>query len=346
MLYDNIKSVREKLLDEESIKIYDARLQYVFDRDWNLLLQNLINCGMREFECNDFKKFIHDKKDKKIVVYGLGMMGKYAGTLLEHSGFNVYAYGDSKQQLYGKKWNGIKILSDEEILKEKEELVLVIGSSRFATEIYYKLLGLGINRNQIYFPCHGFMSGTYGIQYFDFFKPQKGEIFIDAGVYDGATSIAFANWCTDYEKIYLFEANIKDKQQIINKMEQNGIKKYDLIMKGVSDQCKTARMYDWMYSSQVNDEGSLDIELTSIDEELKGNKATFIKMDVEGEEYKALLGAKNTIKQYKPRMAISLYHKMDDIVTIPLLISELNSEYQFAMRHYTSTPHETVLYAW
>ena len=69
-------------------------------------------------------------------------------------------------------------------------------------------------------------------------------------------------------------------------------------------------------------------------------------MDVEGAEKNAILGAENTISRYKPRLAISIYHKPKDIIEIPTLLKELVPEYNFAIRHYSTNVYETVLYAW
>lgn len=54
---------------------------------------------------------------------------------------------------------------------------------------------------------------------------------------------------------------------------------------------------------------------------------------------------KNTIKKYKPAMAISAYHKQDDLIRLPALIKELFPDYKLYLRQYKHVPFETVLYA-
>lgn len=78
---------------------------------------------------------------------------------------------------------------------------------------------------------------------------------------------------------------------------------------------------------------------------LISEKVTFIKMDIEGAEYNALLGCKKIIREQKPKLAICIYHKPEDIIEIPELILSINKEYQFYIRHYSTTWAETILYA-
>jgi hypothetical protein len=68
-------------------------------------------------------------------------------------------------------------------------------------------------------------------------------------------------------------------------------------------------------------------------------------MDIEGAELKALEGALETIKKYKPKMAIAIYHSMDDLVNIPKWIAGLNLGYKMHLGHYTIHSEETILFA-
>jgi hypothetical protein len=73
-------------------------------------------------------------------------------------------------------------------------------------------------------------------------------------------------------------------------------------------------------------------------------RVDFIKMDIEGSELEALKGAEETIRRFRPRMAISIYHKDDDYFTIPLFIRNLELGYRFYLENYTISDGETVLY--
>lgn len=59
----------------------------------------------------------------------------------------------------------------------------------------------------------------------------------------------------------------------------------------------------------------------------------------------ALKGARRVIQENNPILAICIYHKLEDYYTIPLIIKEINPEYELFIRHYTDMDWETVCYA-
>lgn len=126
---------------------------------------------------------------------------------------------------------------------------------------------------------------------------------------------------------------------------------YELIHKGLWDNNKTLYFVENKYNtggSYVTEEpiaGSVAIPVTAMDNLLVDVPVSFIKMDIEGSELKALHGAERIIKRYAPKMAISLYHKPNDVVEIPEFIMKCNPDYKFWIRHYAYTENETVLYA-
>ena len=70
-----------------------------------------------------------------------------------------------------------------------------------------------------------------------------------------------------------------------------------------------------------------------------------IKMDIEGAELDVLYGAKETIRRYKPLLAVCVYHKRDDLLTIPQYIKSIVPEYKLFLRAYERMATEVVLYA-
>ena len=75
------------------------------------------------------------------------------------------------------------------------------------------------------------------------------------------------------------------------------------------------------------------VPLTTIDKlvaELKLDRVDFIKMDIEGAERNALIGARATLAKYHPRMALSAYHLPDDPRKLPELVHSAWQGYRMA----------------
>lgn len=89
----------------------------------------------------------------------------------------------------------------------------------------------------------------------------------------------------------------------------------------------------------------VEIPVCALDDVCNDRDITFIKMDIEGSERQALLGSRKTIERCKPKLAISIYHKSEDIWELPDLILQMNRDYTFYLRHYSLASEDTVLYA-
>ncbi|MDR2574533.1 MAG: FkbM family methyltransferase [Desulfovibrio sp.] len=101
-------------------------------------------------------------------------------------------------------------------------------------------------------------------------------------------------------------------------------------------------------NEDIQNHYSVECDFISIDEFVKSNKLNrvdYIKLDVEGAELNALKGSIETISKFKPKLAISLYHKWEDIFHIPLFLNEICENYKFYIGHHCAGLHETILYA-
>ena len=244
----------------------------------------------------------------------------------------------------------IPVISLDE-LADRNDCAIVIGSMNYTHEMYERCLRKFIPADLLYYPARRFLWGCNNNQYFDFFEPKQGEVFVDAGAYDGMTSVMFSKWCNNsHDGIYLFEANVANEQTIHDVLTKNNINKTDVIMKGTwSDDMELSfEKNNYLAAgSRINTTLKNNIiSVTAIDNVLKNKKATFIKMDVEGSEYQSLLGCKDTIKWCHPRMAISVYHLSEDIYEIPNLLFAIDDTYRIAFRVYASNFEEIIMYAW
>lgn len=181
-------------------------------------------------------------------------------------------------------------------------------------------------------------------QYFDDIMTfDRDEVYVDCGMYNGDTIMEFIQRVPEYRHIYGFEI---DKSNI-KKMESNNIRDLTVINKGVWSRETELSFISDNTSSSISHEGGNKVWTTTIDSVCGDEKVTFIKMDIEGSELEALRGACNTIKKNMPKLAICVYHKKEDLITIPQYLKQFNNEkykYKFYLRHHGMGPDELVLY--
>ena len=216
----------------------------------------------------------------------------------------------------------------------------------------YDLSSLGYNLKLIN-TAHGiaidFVLEQYA--YKDFLSAEKNDIVIDCGGAIGDTALYFTS--KGAEKVYIFEF-IKSNIDLIKKQIENNPHLKDnvvIVEKPVWNKSDTELSYvDKGNSSKVagKDIYPNKIRTLSIDDLVKANnieKIDFIKMDIEGAELQGLKGAEEVIRKFKPKLAISVYHKDDDLIKIPEYIKQLNPNYHFYFDYYTDIGWEAVLYA-
>lgn len=186
-------------------------------------------------------------------------------------------------------------------------------------------------------------------QYFDeCVKLSENEIFVDCGAFTGDTLGVFIGLTKGkYKKIYALEPDKTNFQYLTEITKDN--KDIICLQKGVWDRGTILKFSSNADASNICNEGNVEIEVEPIDEIVKNDKVTFIKMDIEGSELKALKGAQNTIKRCMPKLAICVYHKKEDLFEIPQFIKHLDSQiddftYNLYLRHNSLASPETVLY--
>ncbi len=187
-------------------------------------------------------------------------------------------------------------------------------------------------------------------QYFmkDILSFTDSEIYVDAGAAQGDTILKFIDFVNgSFDRIYAYEAKNTYCLGLDALFEDE--KRITLIPKGLYAYEGKIFFHENEHGSIVSEkqlnEYGYSIDVTSLDESIH-DKVTFVKMDIEGSEMKALEGGRKLICEYKPKLAICAYHLERDLWEIPLKIKSLVKDYKIYLRHhYEEMDEETVCYA-
>lgn len=174
--------------------------------------------------------------------------------------------------------------------------------------------------------------------------------FVDCGAYIGDTIKELMNQASNVNSTISFEPDVKNQKSL--NTELNLQKKYYPDTSFIIYPAGVYSVNSILHFSNhgVDSSASFDsnsntlVPVVSIDNTLINTSINFIKMDIEGAELEALIGAKNTIQKYKPNLAICLYHKPEDLWELPLLIHEIEPSYEMYLRVHEDMCLSTVLY--
>lgn len=166
--------------------------------------------------------------------------------------------------------------------------------------------------------------------YSEILKLGESENIIDLGAYDGDTIAEFLNATGGkYEYITALEPDAKNFKKLVKNTER--LENVTLLNMGAWDK-KDVLIFDKKAgrNSKLAAQGT-HVEVTDVDSlEIP---ATFIKMDIEGSELKALCGLERTIKKYSPKLYVCAYHRNEDLFSLPLKIWEYDKNYNIYFRH-------------
>lgn len=184
----------------------------------------------------------------------------------------------------------------------------------------------------------------------DLFSLDQKTVFIDCGAYDGDTLRDFLQVQGDnFRKVVAFEpdrANFSKLEKFVTALPRSISDKIKLHPLALGES-KGRVFFDssGTMQSAVVSSGSMEVECVPLDEILADEFPTYVKMDIEGAEPGALSGMKRIIMEEFPILAISVYHQIEHLWTLPLLIHSLSDKYHFFLRPHGATVLDLVCYA-
>jgi FkbM family methyltransferase len=203
---------------------------------------------------------------------------------------------------------------------------------------------------------------TFLLHQYDYHKgahsigAEEGDVVLDVGACWGDTSLYFAHKVGSAGRVFAFEF-LPSNLEIVK--ANCGLNKL------LTERITIVPHPVWQKSNEVVyfdcDRGpatsisqevasperahALTVTIDEVVEKERPERVDLIKMDIEGAELQALEGGERTIRKYRPKLAISVYHRADDLIVIPQYINDLSLGYEFFLGHYTTSTGETVLFA-
>jgi FkbM family methyltransferase len=177
------------------------------------------------------------------------------------------------------------------------------------------------------------------------------EVLVDCGAFDGDSIQLFLKKTGGrFRYIYALEPDAKNRGALhtyLASLAGNIAQNICVLPFGLSDRDEIVSFDSsgTVGSRVVAGGGSESIECRRLDNILDGPAPTFIKMDIEGAEPKAILGASATIRAARPVLAACAYHKCEHLWTLPALLKAALPDYQIFLRRYAEECWETVYYA-
>jgi FkbM family methyltransferase len=209
--------------------------------------------------------------------------------------------------------------------------------------IYEAIIDFKISFNPLVLLTNMDVSGEYFPE--GVIKLTEDEVFVDGGAWTGDTIRVFKEKVKDnYERVYAFEPSPLTFQRLSENFAADP--RVVPLNKGLYSQSAVLRFDDFgSTASRVSDVGALEVPVTTIDQAVRGGRVSFIKLNIEGAEAAAIRGAEATIRNYRPKMALCVYHSPRDIWEIPEVVTSIVDDYDFYLRHHDGGIIQLVLYA-
>ena len=244
----------------------------------------------------------------------------------------------------------ISLLADQKSKDTLKGLLKAYTSVRRPPAYYFSKIANDICNCYHFTTLDGFE--VYGTEnpYFlqEIFSLDKDMVYLDGGAYIGDTiQLLCKKIGGACKRIYAFEPNDENYERLLISSRKLG-DVISCVNAGLDNHDGTVAFLKADAGSRVSDEGTEKIDVINIKRflaELSEDYPTFVKLDIEGKESEVIAAMSEFIKEYYPDMAISVYHKLEDLWEIPLQIHRINPEYKIYLRHQSNYYTETVCYA-
>jgi FkbM family methyltransferase len=187
-------------------------------------------------------------------------------------------------------------------------------------------------------------SGTY------FLVPSiEDEVFVDCGAFDGDSVNAFLKFSHGrFSEIVAVEPDPGNRvalSKFIGTLPASIRGRITVFPYGLGIQNSSVGFNaTTSAASRISSGGEVAIECRRLDDLPWPKTPTYIKMDIEGAEPKALLGGRALLSSSRPVLAVCVYHQGRHLWQIPNLIRSISEDYDIFLRRYAEESWEMVCY--
>ncbi|ACN84720.1 FkbM family methyltransferase [Brachyspira hyodysenteriae] len=312
------------------------KINKIFNECRTIVSKNLSKEEIEKIENNDnFIKAMKEENNNSFDVFYNMLEESYSKDLFEKIvryrymlAFNKNAYTNSKEKIkLSIKYGSINIFS-----WGLKRFLFALQKYKYPKEI----------ENFLLFYIFGLEQ--YNIK--NIFEVNNDSVIFDVGAWKGDTAYFFSKKCNDNAKIYAFEPD-KNAYETLKFMKEK-YKLNNVILKNVLFSNKKETID---FVSMTPDTPTVKMDAITIDEFVENDnieRIDYLKMDVEGAEMHIFEGAVNTIKKFRPSIAVAVYHGgelfMEDFYKVPIFIKKITENYEYYLRTFSPWGGETILF--
>ena len=178
--------------------------------------------------------------------------------------------------------------------------------------------------------------------------PRMPLRMVDGGAFTGDTYRSFRNLGATFDAYAAFEPETDNFRGLADFFRHNDAAPRELALFpcGLWSSTETLRFSQGSQDgSHLDSEGQVTIQCVALDQALPTFRPNFLKLDIEGAEAAALAGARKSLIESRPQLAISAYHRPADLWEIPRQVADWQLDYRLYLRHHNYQDFDVVLYA-
>ena len=176
------------------------------------------------------------------------------------------------------------------------------------------------------------------------------EVFVDCGACDGDTVSSILGCGVSFKHIISLEPdprNFGKLHDYVQTLDRDTRERIVILQSAVGAGNEKLRFNaEGTDQSMISETGGIEVDCGTLDRLVAPYRPTYIKMEIEGAEGNALLGMRAIAREFRPVIAVSIYHRPDDLWRLPLLMQSITPQgYRFGLRRHSRAGWDLLAYA-